>query len=87
MAITSSSPGYNAGSNALVPVGLIFDQRGPGYARISGGTVDIGAFEVGLFSDTFTGTGPLSASWQVPLHLLASLSVAVFLYVFYKAPS
>ena len=39
------SPAVNAGSNALA-AGLTTDQRGAGFARIFGGTVDIGAFEL-----------------------------------------
>jgi hypothetical protein len=42
-ALLPGSPALNAGSNALVPAGVSTDQRG--LARISGGTVDIGAFE------------------------------------------
>jgi len=41
----ASSPLINAGSNALVPVGITTDQRGAGFARISGASVDIGAVE------------------------------------------
>ncbi len=42
-ALGAGSPAINAGSNALIPSGVVFDQRG--YGRISGGTVDLGAFE------------------------------------------
>jgi hypothetical protein len=42
----SNSPLVNAGSNALVPAGITTDQRGPGFARIVGAAVDIGALEV-----------------------------------------
>ncbi len=35
----------NAGSNALIPSGLMTDQRGLGFPRIQGGTVDIGSIE------------------------------------------
>jgi hypothetical protein len=35
----------DAGNNALIPAGTTTDQRGPGFARISGSNVDIGAFE------------------------------------------
>ena len=45
MALLAGSPAINAGSNALVPAGITTDQRGPGFPRIRGGTVDIGAFE------------------------------------------
>jgi hypothetical protein len=44
---------------------LTTDQRGAGYARISNGTVDIGAFEVVDFTDNFNATGSLSSNWQV----------------------
>ena len=39
----AGSPAIDAGSNALIPSGVTTDQRG--YARISNGTVDIGAYE------------------------------------------
>ena len=39
------SPALNAGNNAEIPAGVTTDQRGTGFARIVGGTVDIGAFE------------------------------------------
>jgi Dockerin type I domain len=50
MALLPGSPAINAGSNALAvdpSTGqpLTTDQRGIGYARIVGGTVDIGAYE------------------------------------------
>ncbi len=48
-ALLPGSPAFNAGDNAsAVDAGnnpLQFDQRGEGFARIRGGTVDIGAFE------------------------------------------
>lgn len=40
-----SSPAVNAGDNAEIPAGLMFDQRGAGFPRILEGTVDIGAVE------------------------------------------
>ncbi|HKI17600.1 MAG TPA: dockerin type I repeat-containing protein, partial [Isosphaeraceae bacterium] len=50
MALLPGSPAIDAGSNALAigPDGnpLSTDQRGPGFARISAGTVDIGAYEL-----------------------------------------
>lgn len=49
-ALLVGSPAINAGSNALAVdqngSPLTFDQRGAGFSRISGGSVDIGAFEV-----------------------------------------
>jgi hypothetical protein len=45
MALLPNSPALNTGSNALIRAGVITDQRGSGFARSRGGTVDIGAFE------------------------------------------
>jgi hypothetical protein len=39
------SPLVNTGSNALTPSELAFDQRGPGFPRVVGPSVDIGAVE------------------------------------------
>ncbi len=39
------SPAIDAGSNSLIPSGVVTDQRGPGFPRIVNGTVDIGAVE------------------------------------------
>jgi hypothetical protein len=50
MALQTGSPAINAGANGLAVnangVALTTDQRGAGFARIVGGTVDIGAYEV-----------------------------------------
>jgi hypothetical protein len=50
MALLPGSPAIDAGDNALAVDAsgnpLQYDQRGPGFARIVNGTVDIGAFEV-----------------------------------------
>jgi parallel beta-helix repeat protein len=43
IALQATSPLINAGSN---PAGLATDQRGTGFARVSGPAADIGAFEV-----------------------------------------
>lgn len=43
MALLPGSPAINAGDNTGAPT---YDQRGPGFPRIVGGTIDIGAFEV-----------------------------------------
>ena len=45
MALRADSLAVDAGSNALIPGGVQYDQRGPGHLRIVSGTVDIGAFE------------------------------------------
>ncbi len=42
-ALLAGSPAINAGSN---PLGLEFDQRGPGFNRVVGAQTDIGAYEV-----------------------------------------
>jgi hypothetical protein len=52
IALVSGSPAIDMGSNALAVdpttgLALTTDQRGPGFARIVNGTVDIGAFEFG----------------------------------------
>ncbi len=59
MALLPGSPGVDAGSNALVPIDVSYDQRDIGYPRIVNGTVDIGAFELGsgIFANGFE-SGP-----------------------------
>ena len=42
MALLPGSPAINAGDNTNAPA---YDQRGAGFPRIVGGTIDIGAFE------------------------------------------
>ncbi|QDT45552.1 putative outer membrane protein pmp20 precursor [Gimesia alba] len=45
-ALLADSPAINAGDNsAILSAGIFTDQRGLGYPRIVGGTVDVGAFE------------------------------------------
>jgi hypothetical protein len=51
MALLPGSPCINAGDPAFAGP-PDFDQRGPGFARVSGGRIDIGAFEV---QETTTG--------------------------------
>lgn len=41
----SGSQVLDAGDDAEIPAGLIFDQRGEGYSRIAGSSVDLGAVE------------------------------------------
>jgi hypothetical protein len=47
MALLPGSPAIDAGDNTGAPT---FDQRGPGFARIVNGGIDIGAFEVQGFA-------------------------------------
>jgi hypothetical protein len=44
-ALLSGSPAINAGNPNFSPPPL-YDQRGPGYPRVTGGRIDIGSFEV-----------------------------------------
>ncbi|MCB1921641.1 MAG: DUF642 domain-containing protein, partial [Candidatus Competibacteraceae bacterium] len=44
-ALVAGSSAINAGDNSLIPAGVTTDQRGDGFPRIVGGTVDIGAVE------------------------------------------
>lgn len=44
-ALLSDSPAINTGAPNFVPPPL-YDQRGPGYPRVSGGRIDIGSFEL-----------------------------------------
>jgi len=50
--ISFTSPAYNSGSNALsvdeTDTRLQFDQRGGPFVRVAQGTVDIGAYEIGV---------------------------------------
>ncbi|HET6564303.1 MAG TPA: choice-of-anchor Q domain-containing protein [Xanthomonadales bacterium] len=50
-----TSPIVDAGDNSFVPVGLDFDQRGSGFPRIQGDSVDLGSIEFSdlVFSDGF----------------------------------
>jgi MBG domain (YGX type)/Right handed beta helix region len=64
MALLPGSPAINAGSNALAvdpTTGqpLPYDQRGPGFPRIVGKSVDIGAYEFSRLSQTIQ-FGPLA---------------------------
>jgi len=59
--LKTGSPALNAGNNALIPMGVTEDQRGAGFDRIVGGTVDIGSYEVGYRLSVNGGT-PQSAT-------------------------
>jgi len=64
MAILPGSPAVDAGDNAGAPV---WDQRGEGFDRIVGGTIDIGAFEAQIGSATsFRVDAPQSVPAAVP---------------------
>jgi hypothetical protein len=74
MALLPGSPAIDAGSNDLIPVGVMYDQRGPGFQRIVNGKVDIGAFEWQPHVSSFvaswgTQSSPLKLSAD-GLHLL-----------------
>jgi hypothetical protein len=73
MALLPGSPAIDAGSNNLVPAGVKYDQRGPGFQRIVNATgtptatVDIGAFEWQPYVSSFvvswgTQTAPLKTA-------------------------
>jgi hypothetical protein len=62
--VSSPERAINLGSNTLV-TNLASDQRGTGFNRISGGTVDMGAVESGSTSPSFTGVTPLGAPAQI----------------------
>ncbi len=74
-ALLSGSSAVNTGSNALVPAdtldidgdgntteALPYDQRGAGFPRIVGGTVDIGAYESSFVPPTITSFTPTSGT-------------------------
>ena len=74
MALLPGSPAINAGNNALVPAGVIADQRG--LSRFVNGTVDIGAFESqGFVLTAVPGSTPQTA--QIGTAFANSLAVTV----------
>src|SRR5205085_1608839 len=79
---STASPVVNAGSNAMVPAELSNDQRGVGYGRVSGGTVDIGAVERDDAAPTVAAvtfaylTGPQALRYTFSENVSASLAVA-----------
>ncbi|MCB1766429.1 MAG: DUF4214 domain-containing protein [Candidatus Competibacteraceae bacterium] len=60
-ALAAGSPAINAGDNTLIPADVTTDQRGAGFPRIVGGTVDIGAVEFGSGGSVVTYTVTASA--------------------------
>ncbi len=58
-ALKSGSPAINKGNN--VAPALAFDQRGTGFARVVGGTTDVGAFEVQTVTKVVTSSILLNA--------------------------
>lgn len=62
-ALVFGGPAVNAGSNALVPSGTPFDQRGSGYSRIVSGIVDIGAYELQGAAPLITSAAPPAGSY------------------------
>jgi len=73
MALLPGSRAIDTGSNALIPAGIVTDQRGD--PRIVGGSVDIGAFESRGFSVTVSGGDNQQTS--VATAFAAPLSVTV----------
>jgi hypothetical protein len=62
MALLTGSPAIDAGPNPVATfTGNQFDQRGAGYARVVGGLVDIGAFELQPSSEP--ATDPIAPSF------------------------
>ena len=51
-ALMASSPAINAGNNALVPSGVLYDQRGLPFLRDDGLGVDMGAVELQISGDS-----------------------------------
>ena len=80
MALLPGSPAINAGNNAeaidwssSAQVVMTTDQRGPGYSRITGGTVDIGAYEFTPLSHTINfGTIKGQTYGVAPITLIAT---------------
>jgi hypothetical protein len=64
MALLPGSPAIDRGSNALVPADLTTDQRGPGFDRVSGDSVDIGAFEHQRPSFTASSLNDTAKAWE-----------------------
>lgn len=72
-ALEAGSPAIDAGSNLL---GLAFDQRGTGFARVFGAAADIGAFEVQQASAAPTVTKNFTPA-SVPVNGLSTLWITL----------
>lgn len=75
------SPAINAGSNSFVPLGI--DTELDGLARISGGVVDMGAYEAqfpGTFSKILPANGAAEQPASVTLSWVASSGAAGYAY-------
>lgn len=82
-ALLNASPANNAGDPALQNLPL-FDQRGPGFPRVSGSAVDIGAFEGQLLLQTITFTQTNKTYGDGPFAFVAEASSSLpvsFTYV------
>ena len=73
MALLAGSPAINAGDNSHAPS---YDQRGPGYPRIVGGRIDIGAFEVQAVALTVQCAVTTPILWP-PNHQLVNVGLSV----------
>lgn len=70
LALLPGSPAVDAGDNTDVPD---FDQRGPDFLRIVGGTIDIGAFEAQIGAAThFAITAPTEVTSGTPFDVIVA---------------
>lgn len=77
--VVANGTAVNAGDNTLLSAGMTTDQRGSGYPRVQGGTVDIGAFESGFVPNQApinTIPGAQTMAEDTTLTLNGTLSVA-----------
>lgn len=73
-----SNPATDAGSNDYITSALFgdpaYDQRGSDYARLTGGVVDIGAYELQYTTNTTLTASPASAAYGSPVTFTATVS-------------